>query len=208
MQKEMRRAAVLSVLLLVPAAVGAVVASARPAASGWTTHRVGPARIAIDAPATWIDMTRLTPQVLARVKKMPALASYITAVQQSKAIKLMLADAGPDTAATGFATNCNVIQIATIGDLRLLRDANLAQLKASGFVVGTVHAAYVSLPAGRAVEFAYKARYGAGTKTVSLLQFILARDGKSTVLTYTTLPSREAAELPVFLRSARSFHFV
>jgi hypothetical protein len=28
------------------------------------------------------------------------------------------------------------------------------------------------------------------------------------VLTYTTLPSREAKELPVFLRSARSFHFV
>jgi hypothetical protein len=203
----MRRITLLLALVAAAAAFGAVVAPARSGGDRWTTHRVASARLRIAAPAAWIDMTRLTPQVLDRVRKLPQLAAYVSAVKTSKAVKLMLADAGPDTVSTGFATNCNVLQVPTVGDLKLQRDANLAQLESASFVVGTVHAAYRTLPAGKAVEFRYHARYTTGGRTVSLLQFILLHAGTSTVVTYTTVPGLETKELPVFLRSAASLRF-
>jgi len=200
-----RRLARPTIVLLVAAALAAPLASAQPRAGTWATHRATGLRIS--APATWLDMTRLTPEVLARARQVPALASYVEAVQQSKAVKLLLADSGRLTLTSHFATNLNVTQVPTIGDLRLLHDAAVAQLRSSGLAVGPVHSTYLSLPAGRAVELRYHARYGSTIPVLSHLQFVFVRDGRATVVTYTTLPRLESKELPVFLRSIRSFRF-
>jgi hypothetical protein len=190
--------------LLVLAIVPVAAATASPAA-GWSTHRSA-AGFSVSTPSTWIDATRLTPQVLAKVKQIPALKAYATSVRPST-VKIVLADAGPLTVKTGFATNLNVLQAPTSGDLRLLHDVTLVQLRSSGLVIGTPRASYVLLPAGKAVEFRYQARFNASSPQVALTQFAFMHNGTETILTYTTLPGSQAQEAPVFQQSIRSFRF-
>lgn len=196
---------VLLLVLLLAATVGPA-AAAGPAGS-WTTHRSTPDGFRIAAPSTWIDVTRLTPQLLARMKQTPALAGYLEAIRRTHAIKLVLADAGPLTLTNHYAISCNVAQVPAIGDLRLARDLTVAELKGTGLVQGAVHAAYVGLPAGKAVELRYQERVGATAPTVLLDQFILVRNGQATAISYATLTKLAATERPVFLRSIRSFRF-
>ena len=200
----MRRATLLLVVLVACAAASA--AAARPLV-GWTTHRASTAGFTIAAPATWIDVTRLTPQVLARMKKNPALAGYLAAAQRTHAIKMILADAGPLTISNRYATTCNVAQVPTIGDLRLARDATVAELKATGLVRGPIRTSSVRLPAGPAMELRYQEQVSSTSPTVLLEQFLFVRNGTATALSYATLPKLASSQLPVFLRSARSFRF-
>lgn len=202
--RGMRRRLLLLVLLLAAAAGPAAAAASAPA---WTTHRSASNGFQIAAPATWIDVTRLTPQVLAKLKQTPALAGYLAAIQRTHAIKLVLADAGPLTLTNHYAISCNVAQVPAIGDLRLARDLTVAELKGTGLVQGAVHASYVRLPGGKAVELRYQERVGATSPTVLLDQFILVRNGQATAVSYATLTKLAATERPVFLRSIRSFRF-
>lgn len=206
--ERMRRRVGLVVLFLALALAATVVspAGARPSGA-WTTHRSTGNGFRISAPSTWIDATRLTPQVIARMKKVPQLAGYLAAIQRSHAIKLILVDAGPLTIANHYSITCNVAQVPTIGDLQLARDATVAELKGTGLVRGAVHAGYVTLPAGKAVELRYQERVGSTTPTVMLDQFIFVRKGTATAISYATLPKLASTERAVFLRSVRSFRF-
>jgi hypothetical protein len=188
-------------LALVPAAAGA------SAGGGWTTHRSASGRFTVSTPSTWIDMTRLTPQVLAKAKTVPALQQYITLLRTSKVVKLLVADAGATSIANRYASNLNIVQAPTVGDLRFQRDATVAGLRSTGVVKGAVHSKYVTLPAGKAVSLQYEARFNTTTPTVSLQQYLLLRGGKVTVLTYTTLPKLRGTYAAVFARSVRSFRF-
>jgi hypothetical protein len=176
------------------------------ASNGWVTHRAT-AGFSVSVPAAWVDVTRLTPQVLARVRENPTLKPYVDMVKRSSAIKLMLVDLGHNSVVDGYASNLNVIQSATVADLRLVHDAAAQQLRATGLVTGGLTVSYASLPAGKAVELQYRARFSTSTPEVSLRQYIFVRDGVQTVLTYTSLPKRAAANAAAFLRSARSFRW-
>jgi hypothetical protein len=200
MIRAMRRLATIVLAVALTPAAGA-------AGNGWTTHRSPAAGISVAAPATWIDVTRLTPQVLKKVSELPSLKGYVDTVQNSKAIKLLLVDVGRATVVDHYATNLNVVQLPTAGDLQFVHDATAAQLKASGVVVGPLRVEYVNLPAGKAVELRYQARFAAGTPTVSLEQFAFVHAGRETVLTYTSLPKRAAQNAAAFLRSARSLRW-
>jgi hypothetical protein len=193
-------ACALVALVLVPAAG----ASAR---TGWTTHRSTSGGFTVSTPSTWIDMTRLTPQVMAKANEFPALRQYVALVRTSKVVKLLVADASATSIANRYASNLNVVQAPTVGDLRFQRDATVAGLRSTGVVKGALHSGYVTLPAGKAVSLRYQARFGATTPTVALQQFLFVRGGKVTVLTYTTLPKLRGAYDAVFARSARSFRF-
>ena len=192
-------AGVLLALALVPLAA---------AAQRWKTHQVKAAGFRVAAPATWIDVTRLTPQVLAKENEVPGLRAYVEAARKSKLIKLIVVDVGPTTVKNHFASGVNVTQVPTIGDLRLQRDATIAQLKAAGILVGAVQSRYVSLAAGKALRLSYRARFAAGTPVVASLQFVFVHAGKATVLTYTTLPKLQSHYATTFSRSAQSFRFV
>ena len=171
----------------------------------WATHRE--AGFSMSAPSTWIDVTRLSPQVLAKARQLPSLQPYIDAVQRSQAIKLLLVDVGRTTVVDHYATNLNVVQLAAgAADLQLVHDATAAQLRNSGAVVGPLDIQYTTLPAGRAVELRYKARFGTAP-LVSLLQFAFVHAGSETVVTYTSLPKRATQNLPSFLRSIRSLRW-
>jgi hypothetical protein len=198
-----RIAAAVLIFALVPTAA---VAATR--AGSWKTHSVRASGFSIAAPDSWIDVTRLSPEVLAKVNEIPSLRQYVELAKQSKAIKLILVDAGAATVKNRFATNLNVIEVPATGDLQLLRDATVAQLKSIGIVVGNVSSGYVTLPAGKAVRVQYRARYSATSPVVSLLQYILLHNGKSAVITYTTLPKLQSTYGGAFARSARSFRFL
>jgi hypothetical protein len=196
-----------SVRAVTLALVVALVAVAAPASARtdeWKAHTVAKSGLAVSAPDTWIDVTRLSPQLLQKMKEIPSLAAYAGLAKQSKAVKLVLVDAGAASVRNHYATNMNVVVVPSPADLRLLRDASVAQLRSTGIVVGTVAARYVTLPAGRAVQLRYQARYTPTTPVVSLLQYLVIHKGNSVVVTYTTLPKLRSAYAPVFARSARS----
>jgi hypothetical protein len=177
------------------------------AATAWKTHRVATAGCSVAAPASWIDVTRLTPQVLEKESQVPGLSAYVEAAKRSKAIKLIVVDVGGTTVANHFASGLNVTQVPTIGDLALQRQVTVAQLKSAGVVVGSIASSYVNLPAGKALRLAYKARFAVGSPVVATLQFVFLHAGKATVITYTTLPSLRSHYGATFARSANSFRF-
>src|SRR5436190_1712523 len=74
-------------------------------AGAWKSHTVKAARVSVSAPDTWIDVTRLSPQVLAKVNEIPSLRQYVELAQKSKAIKLILVDAGSTSVKNRYATN-------------------------------------------------------------------------------------------------------
>ena len=177
------------------------------AASTWKTHHVSGAGFGIAAPAAWIDVTRLTPEVLAKESTVPGLRAYVDAARSSKAIKLIVVDVGRTTIANRFASGLNVTQVPAIGDLQTQREITVAQLKAAGIVLGAVASSYVTLPAGKALRLAYRARFAVSSPVVATLQFVFLHAGKATVITYTTLPKLQSHYVVVFARSAHSFRF-
>jgi hypothetical protein len=183
-----------------------VAAPASARTDAWTPHSVVPG-FTVSAPGTWIDVTRLSPQILEKAKQIPSLTSFVNLAKRSKAVKLVLVDAGATTVRNHYATNMNVVVVPTLGDLQVLRDASVAQLKSSGIVAGNVASSYVTLPAGHAVQLRYRARYSPSIPVVSLSQYLLIHGGSSVVVTYTTLPKLRAAYNAVFARSIRSLRF-
>jgi len=169
-------------------------------AESWHTLRAQSGAIALSVPATWIDFTQLTPQLIDRAKSIPALRVYIEAARNSKAIKLLAADIGPATVKSGFANNANLIQTPTVGNLALIRAAAVAQLKATGIVRGPIRTGYTTLPSGRALTLRYVLQVGG--KLVATSQFVLIRGGVSTALTYSSRPG--ALSEATIQRSARS----
>jgi hypothetical protein len=192
-------------LLCVIAALAPIAASA--STGTWATHQSTGGGFTVAAPSTWIDMTRLSPQVLAKTKTIPALQQYVDLLRTTKAIKLLLADASVTSIANHYATNLNVIQAPTVGDLKYMRDASIASLQSTGVVQGAIHSAYVTLPAGKAAHLTYVARFQAGTPEVALQQFILMHGGTVTILTYTTLPKLRHTYAAPISRSVHSFRF-
>jgi hypothetical protein len=192
---------------LVTIAVALAVMPVAVAASGWKTHQVKAAGFRVDSPTTWVDVTRLTPQVLAKENEVPGLRAYAEAAQRSKAIKLIVVDVGATTVANKFASGLNVTQVPTVGDLKLQRDVTIAQLKSAGIVVGSVSSSYVTLPAGKSLRLAYRARFMVGGPVVATLQYVFVHAGKATVLTFSTLPQLRSHYGAAFARSAHSFHF-
>jgi hypothetical protein len=177
------------------------------ASTSWKTHSVPAAGFTLAAPAAWIDVTRLTPQVLEKANEVPELRAYVDAARRSKAIKLIVVDVGRTTVANHFASGLNVTQVQTIGDLQTQRAITIAQLKSAGVVVGSIASSYLKLPAGKTLRLAYRARFAAGSPLVATLQFIFLRGGKATVITYTTLPKLQSHYGAAFARSAYSFRF-
>jgi hypothetical protein len=187
--------------------VALAVAPLAGAASTWKTHHVRIAGFSVAAPAAWIDVTRLTPQVLAKESEVPGLRAYVEAARSSKAIKLIVVDVGRTTIESHFASGLNVTQVPAIGDLKTQREITVAQLKSAGVVIGAVASSYVTLPAGEALRLSYRARFAVGNPIVATLQFVFLRSGKATVITYTTLPKLQSHYGSTFARSAHSFRF-
>lgn len=176
-------------------------------AGGWQNHRVAAAGFSLATPDTWVDFTRMTPTVLALVRKNPALRPYVELVSTSKTVKLILVDVSTTALAAGFSSNVNVVETPAGGaDLRLIRDVTLVQLKQSGLLRSRVSTGTLELPAGRALELRYEVN--SSGRLFAATQFILIRGNVAYVLSYATTPALEPRYESTFLRSARSFRFM
>jgi hypothetical protein len=107
----------------------------------------------------------------------------------------------------GFVTNVNVVVQHVPDDMSLsdLARSSAAELSALG-VVSSLRTSAVALPAGQAIRITYRMqlRYGTATRSVATLQYGLIDDGKSYIVTYSTLPDLEQGYASAFADSADS----
>jgi hypothetical protein len=196
----------LAVLLL--SGVAVTWASAATASSGWKTHSVDGAAFSIQTPDTWVDLSRRGPALLDLLRRYPQFKDAAASIKKSNGLVLVLVDANPSDLVDKFAANVNVIVGAnsSVLDLKAIRDVELVQLKQAGIVKGKVSTGITRLPAGATLEIRYTQSLQGRLSSVT--QFVLVHNGKTYVVTYTTVPGAVSRFAPVFTRSAQSFRFL
>jgi hypothetical protein len=174
-----------------------------------TVYELAEPHFSLGVPTSWTAITRdelaETGAVERFAKDNPAVAPVIEGVTRpGSPVKFLALDPAVEH---GFATNVNVVVQDVPDDLELseLADLSAAELRSLGVVQGLKTTA-VSLPAGPAVKITFRlqARYGAVSRTVATLQYALLDDGKSYVVTYSTLPELQSRYASAFEESARS----
>lgn len=204
-----------SVLLLVAACGGDEEPEAEKpreieTAGGFSTYEVASAGFSIAVPSTWNAVT--ADEAFGNgsmddfLEENPDFEPYREAFEDpNSAFKFVALD--PDVR-EGFATNVNVVVQEVPGEIGFdeYAQAGLAEVRGIAAVKGAIDEV-VSVPAGKAQRLSYLLDFSirGETLTVSTLQYALRLDGKSYVITYSALPSREDEYAETFERSARSF---
>jgi hypothetical protein len=176
-----------------------------------TVYELEEPSFSLGVPRSWTAITRDELEETGALERFsrdnPAVAPVLEGVlRPGSPVKFFALDPAVDQ---GFATNVNVVVQDLqdgVDDLEELARASTAELMRLG-VVQDLKTAQVTLPAGPAVKFTFhlQARYGTATRLVSTLQYALIRDGKSYVVTYSTLPALQSRYAASFDESARSF---
>ena len=216
----MRR--ILAVLLLVAFAAGCGSGSegAKPATdvetaaaspqtpAGFTVRRVRAQRFAIAVPKAWPSIDASTALSGAAVKQFaqenPAAAGAVEALSRPNSPMKLVA---VDPSATGFATNVNVLvsPIPAGTPFSTWTKAEAAQVQA-------LHPTHVSqgpvqLEPGKGYRLAYRAKLmiRGRPRELAIHQYMVKRDGRLYVITYTTSAEDEARWAQTFNRSAHTF---
>jgi hypothetical protein len=184
----------------------------RGTAAGFTTYEVPSAGFTIAVPASWhaftADEVFGDSEALDRItRENPDLAQFRDALADPRSpIKLIAAD--PDVR-SGFATNVNVIaQDAPDGySFEDFARASEAEIQSIAGQAGDLKREIVELPAGRAQRLAYHTEYtmDGQARSFALLQYGFVANGRSYILTYTTVRELAGEYEDDFERSARSF---
>ncbi|HEV3403100.1 MAG TPA: hypothetical protein VG073_02365 [Gaiellaceae bacterium] len=179
--------------------------AAKPAgASAWKTYREPGFSLAL--PASWVDLTRQTPQVLAALRAQPNLQQLLAYARATHLIKLIAADSA-SAHNTGFATNANVVQASAQGtDTSTASHSAIALLRQLGQVLGQASYRSVRLPAGDSVRVNYTSRTSTGL-LIAHTQYYLVHAGTLTVISYTALTATRQHDNPSFTESALSLRF-
>ena len=177
-------------------------------AAGWVTHHsTAKPGFSVQTPSSWIDFTRLSPQVLVLIRTKPVWRAYAQIAARSKAIKMILVDRAT-VAGSPFHTNLDVVQLPSgRSSLRDQRAATIAGIEGTGVVVGPLRSSLVRLPAGEALEIHYQARSGVAAPLIAQQQFVFVRDGYETVLTYSTAAAAASQYAAMIRAGSRSFRF-
>jgi len=184
----------------------------RGTAAGLTTYAVPSAGFTIAVPESWHSFTADEvfgdSEALDRLtRENPGLAQFRDAFADPRSpIKLIAAD--PHVRG-GFATNVNVIaQKAPDGySFEDFARASEAEIESIAGEAGDLKREIVELPAGRAQRLAYNTQFtmNGRVRSFALLQYGLVANGRSYILTYTTLRELADEYESDFERSARSF---
>jgi hypothetical protein len=175
-----------------------------------TVYELSEPHFSLGVPMSWTAITREELRETGAVgrfsKDNPGIAPMLEGIlRPDSPMKFIALDPAVQQ---GFVTNVNVVVQKVPEDMELsdLAQSSAAELKSLGVVRG-LRTSVVSLPAGDAVKITYQMqlRYGSATRTVATLQYALLDDGKSYVVTYSTLPDLEQRYAPAFDTSARSF---
>ena len=196
-----------------------VFASVVPAPSAgtsraWREHRIARLGAAFDLPASWRDLSRRTPAVERSLRAVertnPSLAPYIRSLRATGAIAFIAADLDRSSLQRGFVTNVNVIHQRYSGaPLASVRRALVAQLRNVAPVRGAITTRLVRTRSGQALELRYVIRTVVAGRAVrsAATQFVVSRNRRLFILTYSTHPADSARYRAVFERSGRSFRF-
>jgi hypothetical protein len=175
-----------------------------------TVYELSDASFSLGVPKSWTAITREELRETGAVERFsednPAVAPLLDGILRSGSpMKFMAID---PAVRQGFVTNVNVVVHDVPDDMELsdLARSSVADLRTLGVVQG-LRTGMVSLPAGEAVKITYRMqlRYGSTTRSVATLQYALIADGKSYVVTYSTLPDLEQQYASAFAASAQSF---
>jgi hypothetical protein len=178
-------------------------------AGALTVYELSEPSFSLGVPKSWTAVTReelhQTGAIERFSKDNPAVAPVLDGILRSGSpMKFIALD---PAARQGFITNVNVVVQDVPDDMELadLARSSSADLRSLGVVRG-LRTGMVSLPAGQAVKITYRMqlRYGSATRSVATLQYALIADGRSYVVTYSTLPSLEQQYASVFADSAES----
>jgi hypothetical protein len=184
----------------------------RGTAAGLTTYGVPSAGFTIAVPESWqaftADEVFADSEALDRLtRENPELAQFRDALADPRSpIKLIAAD--PDVR-SGFAANVNVIA-QKVPDGYSFEDfarANEAEIRSIAGGAGDLKREIVELPVGRAQRLAYHTQFtmNGQDRSFAMLQYGLVANGRSYILTYTTLREFADEYENDFERSARSF---
>jgi hypothetical protein len=175
-----------------------------------TVYELSDPSFSLGVPKSWTAITREELRETGAVERFsrdnPAVAPLLDGILRSGSpMKFIALD---PAVRQGFATNVNVVVEDVPDDMELsdLARSSAADLRTLGVVRG-LRTGIVSLPAGEAVKITYRMqlRYGTVTRSVATLQYALIADGKSYVVTYSTLPGLKQRYASAFEDSAQSF---
>lgn len=175
-----------------------------------TVYQLSEPQFSLGVPKSWTAITRDELRETGAVERFsqdnPAVAPMLEGIlRPGSPMKFIALD---PAAKQGFVTNVNVVVQDVPRDMELadLARSSTAELQGLG-VVRDLRTDAVSLPAGRALKITYRMqlRYGTTTRSVATLQFALLDEGKSYIVTYSTLPDLERQYASVFADSAQSF---
>jgi hypothetical protein len=175
---------------------------------GLTRYEISSGDFAIGVPETW-HATSATSMRKANFKRFasqnPAFAAYAEALgKKNSPFKFFAYDS---VVHNHFSTNLNVLVQPVPRGTTWERYKASALREARSVADSKVKAGEVALPAGKAVKARYTVRFtlNGRKKAVSTTQYALLLDGKSYVLTYTSLPADRAEYAIWFEQSAKSF---
>jgi len=176
---------------------------------GLTRYEISSGRFSISVPETWHATTSSQMQK-ASFKRFadqnPAFAAYANAVaKKNSPFKFFAYD---PVVRKRFATNLNVIVTPVPEGVTPEKYKRSALAEAKAIADSRLHSSEVDLPAGKAlrIEYRFRLRLNSRRQGVATTQYALLLNGKSYVLTYTTLPALRSDYANWFRLSAESFH--
>jgi hypothetical protein len=198
-------------LLLVTVSVAAVLAGTATGAKPFHRHVVGGQGVSVATPPSWIAVDRravLSGDIVEKLSRQnPRLAPFIRPLAQpSSPLEFIAFD---PAVRGGFATNVNVVVVPLAGapTFAAYRQALLAELRVL-VPSGKVEQSVVTVHGAQALRVRYRFRLTVGTPfTVQALQYAFPRNGRSVVVTYTTLPRQASGYAATFRSSAASIRF-
>jgi hypothetical protein len=174
-----------------------------------TIYELSEPKFSLGVPKSWTAITREqlhdTGALERFAKENPTIAPTLQGVlEPGSPIKFLALDS---EVKQKFVTNVNVVvqDVPDGMDLPDLERSSIAELSALRVVHG-LKTRVTSLPAGQALKLTYlmQLRYGAATRSVATLQYALIEDGKSYIVTYSTLAGLERRYASSFADSAHS----
>jgi hypothetical protein len=175
---------------------------------GLTRYEISSGRFSISVPETWHATTSSQMQKVSFKRfadQNPAFAAYANAVaKKNSPFKFFAYD---PVVRKRFATNLNVIVTPVPEGVTPEKYKRSALAEAKAIADSRLHSSEVDLPAGKALRIEYRFRFRLNRRRqgVATTQYALLLDGKSYVLTYTTLPALRSDYANWFKLSAESF---
>jgi hypothetical protein len=197
------------VTFLLALLVIAVLASSAAAAEPFARHTVRGHGVSLAVPRSWVAAdSRVPGPLLERLaRENPRLAPFLRQLgRPTSPTKFFAFD---PVVRDGFATNVNVVVTPLPSGLGFqdYGAALAAELRSIGARNLRQGVAVVDGERAARLQYRFDLTLGGARLTVQTLQYAFPRSGRSTVVTYTTLPSFAGRYAATFRRSAASIRF-